>query len=58
MELPEVRNTESPRDLLKDLGDIYLANELRSRDVIYGNLLREGVRNKLRKSSLFKSLNF
>ena len=58
MELPEVRNTESPRDLLKDLGDIYLANEQRSRDVIYGNLLREGVRNKLRKSSLFKSLNF
>ena len=50
MELPEVRNSESPRDLLKDLGDHYLASEKRSRNVIYGNLLREGVRVKFIKT--------
>ena len=52
MELPEVRNSESPRDLLKDLGDHYLASEKRSRNVIYGNLLREGVRVKFIKKHL------
>lgn len=44
MELPDVRNPDSPRDLLKDLGQVYTENVKLGRDVVYGHLLREGVR--------------
>ena len=44
MELPDVRNPDSPRDLLKDLGQVYTEDVKLGRDVVYGHLLREGVR--------------
>ena len=44
MELPNVRNPDSPRDLLKDLGQVYTENVKLGRNVVYGHLLREGVR--------------
>jgi len=44
MELPEVRNADSPRDLLRDLGEVYTDNVKLGRDVVYSHILREGVR--------------
>ena len=43
MELPEVRNPNSVRDLLADLGHIYTNNVKLSRDIIYSSVLREKV---------------
>ena len=43
MELPEIRNADSPRDLLKDLGEVYTGDERLARNVVYRNLLREQV---------------
>ncbi|XP_063686502.1 uncharacterized protein LOC134820210 [Bolinopsis microptera] len=43
MELPEVRNVDSPRDLLRDLGEVYTDSAKLGRDVVYSHILREGV---------------